>query len=117
MSDTTTATATTTNIQVTACDNELYILASPTATETATIELCHISSGYFAPIAGTTGYNFDPGYVLPSGTYNLFVIGINWGGPGNWNVVLTTDGTEQPAITGSNSGPGVWCAPVQQFTV
>jgi hypothetical protein len=111
MSETTnSATSLTTNIQVNACDNELFILAAVDGGPT--VELCHISSGFTMPV----NYSVNPGAVLKPGSYSLFIIGINWGGPSDFSVVLTTGG-EQQTIQGSAAGTGVWVAPVQQITV
>lgn len=86
--------ANTTQIHVTACDNELYILAS-TGRESS--ELCHIKSGFNDPV----DYKFNPGHILPPGAYELTVVGINWGGP--WKFAVTTT----PPIAGlSGAGPG-----------
>ena len=71
--------ASTTQIQVTAVDNEVYIIAS---TGAGSSELCHVKSGYNKPVSCT----FDPGAILAPGTYDLTVFGINWGGPGNYAV-------------------------------
>ena len=71
--------AQTTQIDVTKCDNELYILASTGANSS---ELLHIKSGYNKPVA-TTIY---PPAILPPGQYTLILIGINWGGPQNFEV-------------------------------
>lgn len=75
----------TTKIQVTACDNELLLIAS---TPAGSSTLCHLKSGYNAPV----NYEFNPQHILASGTYDLNIIGLNWGGPGTWNVEVTTDG-------------------------
>jgi hypothetical protein len=71
--------ASTTQIQVTAVDNEVYIIASTSA---GSSELCHVKSGYNKPVSCT----FDAGAILAPGTYDLTVIGINWGGPGVYAV-------------------------------
>jgi hypothetical protein len=102
--------ANTTNIQVNACDNELFILAAVQGGPST--ELCHISSGFGLPV----NYGFNPGAVLKPGNYSLFIIGINWTGPGNFSVVLTTGG-QQRTISGSAPENGVWVAPVQQISV
>jgi hypothetical protein len=92
--------ANTTLINVSATDNELYIIASTAA---GSSELCHIKSGYNDRVS----YSFNPGHILPAGTYNLTVIGINWGGPGACIVTLTGG----PALPPFPSGP----APVGVF--
>ena len=84
------------SIVTTACDNELVILAY---TPSASYELCQILSGNSQPVNVTLG--IVPGqYVntivlngvnqpltstvnqnLPSGTYSILMLGVNWGGP------------------------------------
>jgi hypothetical protein len=87
----------TTQIHVTGCDNELYILAS---TPRGSSELCHLKSGFGAPV----DYKFNPGHILPPGTYELTVVGINWGGP--WKFDVTFTGTPPiPPISVSGPGP------------
>jgi hypothetical protein len=90
--------ANTTQIHVTATDNELYVLAS---TPAGSSELCHIESGYNDPV----NYSFNPHSILPAGSYELTLIGINWGGP--WKFSVTTT----PPIAGlsgsGSSGSGV----------
>ncbi len=107
------ASDTTSKISITACDNELYILAAVPGGPTT--ELCHIMSGLKQPV----DYSFSPGAVLKPGTYNLFIVGINWGGPANYSITLTTGGVAQPPITYSNpSLVGVWTpSNVPQITV
>jgi hypothetical protein len=83
-----------TQIQVTATDNELILLASTAA---GSSELCRLKSGFNKPVS----YTLFPQAILPPGDYDLTVIGINWGGP--WAFKVTTT----PAIGGlSGSGPG-----------
>jgi|SRR5262249_32268799 len=78
--------ANTTEIHVTACDNELYILAS-TGRESS--ELFHLKSGFNDPV----DYKFNPGHILPPGSYDLTFVGINWGGPSKFVATLTPGGT------------------------
>lgn len=75
----------TTQIEITGCDNELYILASQGS---GSIELAHIKSGYGSPVS----YTFAPQDILASGDYTLTMIGINWGGPSGFTITTTTDG-------------------------
>jgi hypothetical protein len=81
--------ATTTKIHVTATDNELYILAS---TPAGSSEICHIKSGFNNPVE----YVVVPQSILPSGAYTLIMVGINWGGPQAFKVILTTGGVNTP---------------------
>jgi len=74
--------ATTTNIQITACDNELYILASQEPVPS--IEICHLKSGYSKPVS----YAIAPQAILKPGNYSLTMVGINWGGPAAFKVFL-----------------------------
>jgi hypothetical protein len=74
--------AQTTQIDVLKCDNELYILA---CTAAGSSELLHIKSGYNKP----AGHTIYPPAILPPGNYTLVMIGINWGGPQEFNVKVT----------------------------
>lgn len=71
--------AQTTQIDVSKCDNELYVIAS---TPAGSSELLHIKSGYNKPVAHT----IYPPAILPPGAYTLILIGINWGGPYQFQV-------------------------------
>jgi hypothetical protein len=90
--------AKTTKIEVQACDNELIILASTGAGSSV---LCHLKSGYNAPVS----YIFNPAHILAPGNYDLTVIGINWGGPGNFKIIVTA-GTPT-TLAGSGGATGV----------
>lgn len=80
--------ATTTKIHVTATDNELYILAvSPSG---GTSEICHIKSGF----GNAVEYVVIPQSILGRGQYTLIMVGINWGGPQAFTVILTTGGVD-----------------------
>jgi hypothetical protein len=96
--------ATTTNISVTACDNELYLIALPTTSPTnfGGCQIAHIASGLSNPVQ----YSVIPQSILSSGQYTLVVIGINWGGPQAFTVVLTTGGvnTTYTAPASTNIG-------------
>ena len=89
----------TTKIEVQACDNELYILASQPA---GSSELLHIKSGYNNPVSNI----FVPQSILPKGNYTLIMVGINWGGPQGFKVIVTTNGTPTTyqAPAGTNIG-------------
>lgn len=89
----------TTEINVTACDNELILIAS---TPAGSSTLCHLKSGYNAPVS----YVFNPQHILAPGTYDLQMVGINWGGPGAWEVTVTTNG--QPQTFSHRSGDTFW---------
>jgi subtilase family serine protease len=93
------ASSTTTQITVRACDNELIIMAS---NGTGSSTLCHLKSGYNAPVS----YVFNPQNILAAGQYDLTLIGINWGGPGNFTVDVTTGGATT-TLQGSGSATGV----------
>lgn len=88
----------TTKIHVTATDNELYIIASTAA---GSAEICHIKSGYNNPVE----YVVVPQSILPPGEYDLTMIGINWGTPYAFKIILTTGsattdyGDANPALT------------------
>lgn len=90
----------TTQIQVTASDNELLLIAS---TPAGSSELFHYKSGYGKPVNET----LFPGAVLASGDYSLTMIGVNWGGPASFKVLVTTDGKVQTYQGGGTSAVGV----------
>jgi hypothetical protein len=92
--------ATTTKIAVTACDNELHIIAS---TGAGSSEICHISSGYNNPVS----YTVVPQSILAPGSYSLTMVGINWGGPSAFKVALTTGGVVTNLTSPANSAVGV----------
>ena len=94
----------TTQIQVTACDNELFLIAIPTNPNagTASIELLHYSSGYNEPVNVT----LFPGAVLPTGSYALSMIGINWGETSSYSVIVTTDGVATTYTGGGSDAVG-----------
>jgi len=73
-----------TKIQVTACDNELYIIAVPIA-GIGSSEILHMTSGFNDPVS----YTVKPQSILPKGVYTLILVGINWGGPSAFTVALT----------------------------
>ncbi|MEZ4863490.1 MAG: hypothetical protein R3C14_19380 [Caldilineaceae bacterium] len=100
----------TTNIHVTAIDNELYILA---AQPTGSYEICHIKSGYDAPV----NYAVNPQTILPSGNYTLIMVGINWGGPQAFKVTVTTDGRDTVYTAPANTAPGANWTQAIQITV
>jgi hypothetical protein len=87
-------------INVTACDNELYLIAVNSVTGSAptqSYQLVHIESGNSQAVNVTAtvspGAYFEPGTLngvtqalnssypvsLPAGSYNLIAVGINWG--------------------------------------
>ena len=104
---------TTTSIDITFVDNELYIIAIP-ASATASAELFHYVSGYNA----TMNVKIVPQTVLPPGQYTLSFIGINWGGPANFKVSLTTNGVAAPvAPPAATSAVGVVWSPSVAITV
>jgi len=88
-----------TSINVKACDNELYLVAT---TPSGTSELLHMTSGFNAPVS----YTVNPANVLPEGTYMLSMIGINWGGPAAFTVVLTSS-SGTTTFSGTPGGVGV----------
>ena len=88
----------TTEINITKTDNELILIAT-TPSDSST--LCHIKSGYNAPVS----YRFNPADILESGHYELKMVGLNWGGPGNFEVQVTSNGQTQ---TYSGSAVDFW---------
>lgn len=113
-------------IKVTACDNELVVLACQTS---GSVELFRILSGNSNPVAVTM--TIQPGQYkgpvtlngingplsanltvnLDPGTYNLAVVGVNWGGPQQFTVAV--NGTQQalPYSTPPQAFPGVVWSP------
>jgi len=86
----------TNKIVVSQCDNEIILIAS---TPAGSSTLCHLKSGYNAPVS----YEFNPRHILPStGTYTLKMVGINWGGPGAFEVTVITDGRAETFGTKSD---------------
>ncbi|MBV6321201.1 hypothetical protein [Duganella violaceipulchra] len=79
----------TASIKISACDNELRVIAS---TGAFSAEICHISSGN----NDTVAYAVNLGSVLPGGTYSLTMVGINWGGPARFSVEVTNNGAVTP---------------------
>ncbi len=112
-------------IQVTACDNELIVLAYQSG---ASFELCQVLSGNLNTVSvtltinagtntgtqifnGTTGpLNITASTNLTSGQYSLLILGINWSGQSQFTVVV--DGTtysfplQQDAPSGLVWNPG-----------
>lgn len=85
-----------TPVNVTACDNELIVIASQHAFSS---EVFRLKSGYNDPVS----YSVDLASILPSGTYDLTMIGVNWGGP--FDFALTVAGS--PYGNSGNAAPGV----------
>jgi hypothetical protein len=90
-------------VAVTACDNELVILAYNAS---ASYELCQILSGNSQPVNVTVGIQggaYQNTVVLngvnqplkqaitqslPSGTYSILMLGVNWGGPTQFTTTI-----------------------------
>ncbi|MBO1352246.1 MAG: hypothetical protein EBE86_035010 [Hormoscilla sp. GUM202] len=87
----------TTQIKVTAADNELFLIAS---TGAGSSELLHYKSGGNKPVDVTV----YPNVILASGTYSLTMVGVNWGGPSAYKVIVTEDGNDTTYEGGSSSG-------------
>lgn len=92
--------ATTSKIHVTACDNELYLIAS---TPAGSSELLHMKSGYNDPVE----YVVRPFTNLAKGQYDLTMIGINWGGPAAFKVTVTVGGVDTIYASPASSAVGV----------
>jgi hypothetical protein len=110
--------ATLKSIQVTQCDNELIGLAVPSG-GTFSVELFHFKLGggiAAAPINYTV-----PNYtMLPPGNYTLLLIGINWGGPGNFKVAVNYATGPSTDLTYGQPNPGigtVWTPAGVPFTI
>ncbi len=91
----------TTQIQVTAADNEIMLIAS---TPAGSSTLLHYKSGYNKPVDITV----YPDAVLAPGTYDLTMIGVNWGGPGRYEVKVTSGGSVQTYSGGSQETGVDW---------
>jgi len=112
-------------INISRCDNELYIIAIGGAPGFS-YQLCHVLSGgnnlvdvtanlskgeYAQPITynGATKplqetYNVS----LPKGTYSILAVGIDWGGGTQANFSITSNGATEEFGTGQyNPGPTV----------
>lgn len=100
----------TTDIRVTACDNELILIASSPA---GSAVLCHLKSGYNAPV----DYQVNPRNILPSGNYTLTMIGVNWGGPSNFEVTVTNDGRPEHFSSPGGGETGVSWSQTTQISV
>ncbi len=103
----------TTAINVTFVDNELYIIAIP-STGRASFQIFHYISGYNDQMNVT----IVPQHVLPAGKYTLQFVGINWGGPANFKVSLTTGGIVTPVGPAvSSSAVGLVWSPMVAIDV
>ncbi len=107
-------------IHVTACDNELIILAYQWG---VSYELCRILSGNsnavdltFTINAGlytgsmtfndvNTALNASLNTYLPAGDYSLLLIGVNWGGPTQFNVDVNGNPYNSP---GGSAAGCIW---------
>jgi hypothetical protein len=96
-----------TPVTVSACDNELYIIATQGA---GSSELLHIKSGYGAPVSNT----FNLENILPKGTWQITLVGINWGGPWAFKVKV---GTNNYTPTGTGTIGVVWQATTPPITI
>jgi len=85
------------NIHVDATDNEIYVLAINDLGGSS--EICHLKSGMGAGVS----YEVNPSHILPPGAHILTVIGINWGGPSLFTVVLTDDQGATTTLTGGTN--------------
>lgn len=97
--------ATLKSIVVTQCDNELYGLAVPSS-GTFSSELFHFKLGGgigAAPI----NYTLPNDAMLPAGNYTLLLIGINWGGPANFEVTVNYQSGAPTVLKYGAPNPGV----------
>lgn len=120
----------TNTLHITACDNELIVLAYQWG---ASFEVCTILSGNSNSVDVTIPINTGPyqdgikldGVNSPlSGTYpvslvvgdySLAFIGIDWGGPEQFSFTFNGQTYELPY--GNNADGLVWTPPVVPFTV
>jgi hypothetical protein len=90
-------------IQATACDNEMSVIAS---TPAGSSELFHLKSGFNNKV----NYEVIPQSILPAGNYTLTILGINWGGPSAFTVILTPSTGTPITVSGGTGLPtgGTW---------
>lgn len=96
-----------TPVKVTACDNELYILASQW---NGSSELLHLKSGNNDPVSTT--FNLES--VLPKGTWQITMVGINWGGP--WAFKISV-GSNNYGNSGGGAVGVVWQQTTPAITI
>src|SRR5579872_697995 len=120
-------------INVTACDNELIIIAFQWG---VSYELCRILSGNSQPVSVTLNLNEDiytggvtlhgvnnplkdtVDITLPTGQYSLLLCGIDWGGPSQFTGTITDNtGNTTPFNYSGNPTPGVVWSSVYAFNV
>lgn len=82
-----------TSVKITACDNELYILASQAL---GSSELIHVKSGFNNPVTD----QFVLESILPKGTWQITMIGINWGGPWAFKIIVGSNSYGNSAPSG-----------------
>ena len=82
-------------IQINYVDNELIVIASQPAFSST---LAHVKSGYNA----VTPLTINPNHILPSGTYTLQLIGVNWGGPGRFDVTVNGEAVKWNSSSGTS---------------
>jgi hypothetical protein len=113
--------ANTNTMAVTAADNDLIIIAYQA---TGAYELCSIQSGNSntvtvnititaGPFLGTTflngvnnNLNQPLSLTIPSGTYNIQLLGIDWGTKGYFSVTVVANGVSTPYTYGPTPTPG-----------
>lgn len=109
------------SINVTACDNELYIIA---CNGTSSFQLCHIQSGFHygvnvnvniqtgnyiePPLQNGLYGNLDNTYTvnIPSGTYSIMAVGIDWGGGQQAQLSVTSNGGQPQSFGNGGYKPG-----------
>ncbi|HTE16920.1 MAG TPA: hypothetical protein VK689_00895 [Armatimonadota bacterium] len=106
-------------INVTACDNELIIMAykndAPAGKNDASYQLCRIQSGNYNSVNVTLNIKAGPylgpetlygvyeelkttlSVYLPAGEYSLLLLGINWGGPTQFTVAVNNQPNDLPS--------------------
>ena len=109
------------SINITYADNEVYVIAfqsdPATPKKGLSVELAHLQGGF----GQEQNLTIIPGSVLPSGTYNLLIIGVCWSG--NETGVLRgtlnyADGTDKSIGASSEHGQiGVFTKEVYEITV
>ncbi|HEX8623211.1 MAG TPA: hypothetical protein VF718_14680 [Allosphingosinicella sp.] len=83
-----------TPVKISACDNELYMIATQGL---GSSELIHVKSGFNNAVTD----QFVLESILPKGTWQITMVGINWGGPWAFKIMIGTNSYGQQSNTGT----------------
>lgn len=97
--------ATLKSINVTECDNELIGLAVP-SDGSSSVELFDFKLGG-GIAAAPINYTVPNLNILQPGNYTLVFVGINWGGPANFEVTVNHASGPATVLQYHNAGPGI----------